>query len=93
MKFTVNSDSKALKYTSRKKRWRSGKESTWLAVQGMQERQGQSLSWNDPLERKWQVTPVFLPGKFHGQRILVGYSPWGPEALVMTEHAHRCMKE
>ena len=25
---------------------------------------------------KWQTTPVFLPGKFHGQRSLVGYSPW-----------------
>ena len=30
-----------------------------------------------PLSRKWQPTPVFLPGKFHGQRSLVGYSPWG----------------
>ena len=27
--------------------------------------------------RKWQPTPVFLPEKFHGQRNLVGYSPWG----------------
>ena len=27
--------------------------------------------------RKWQPTPVFLPGKFHGQRSLVGFSPWG----------------
>ena len=27
--------------------------------------------------RKWQPTPVFLPGKFHGQRSLVGYSLWG----------------
>ena len=27
--------------------------------------------------RKWQTTPVFLPGKFHGQSSLVGYSPWG----------------
>ena len=26
---------------------------------------------------KWQSTPVFLPGKSHGQRSLVGYSPWG----------------
>ena len=24
----------------------------------------------------WQLTPVFLPGKFHGQRSLVGYNPW-----------------
>ena len=27
--------------------------------------------------RKWQSTAVFLPGKSHGQRSLVGYSPWG----------------
>ena len=27
----------------------------------------------------WQPTPVFLPGKFHGQRSLVGYNPWGHE--------------
>ena len=27
--------------------------------------------------RAWQPTPVFLPGKFHGQRSLVGCSPWG----------------
>ena len=30
-----------------------------------------------PWRRKWQPTPVFLPGKFHGQRSLVGYSPGG----------------
>jgi len=33
------------------------------------------LSWEDPWRRKWQPTPVFLPGKSHGQRSLVGYSP------------------
>ena len=30
-----------------------------------------------PWRKKWQTTPVFLPGKSHGQRSLVGYSPWG----------------
>ena len=30
-----------------------------------------------PWRRKWQPTPGFLPGEFHGQRTLVGYSPWG----------------
>ena len=30
-----------------------------------------------PWRRKWQLTPVFLSGKFRGQRTLVGYSPWG----------------
>ena len=34
-----------------------------------------------------QPTPVFLPGKSHGQRSLAGYSPWGPKELDMTEHA------
>ena len=29
-----------------------------------------------PWSRKWQHTPVFLTGKFHGQRNLAGYSPW-----------------
>ena len=29
-----------------------------------------------PWRRNWQLTPVFLPGKSHGQRSLVGYSPW-----------------
>ena len=38
--------------------------------------------------RKWQLTPVFLPGKFHGQRSLVGCSPWGRQEWDMTEHAH-----
>ena len=30
-----------------------------------------------PFRREWQPTPVFLPGEFHGQRSLVGCSPWG----------------
>ena len=30
-----------------------------------------------PWRRKWQPTPLFLPGEFHGQTSLVGYSPWG----------------
>ena len=32
------------------------------------------------------TTPVFLPGKSHGQRNLVGYSPWGHRDT--TEHTH-----
>ena len=34
-----------------------------------------------PQRRKWQPTPVFLPGEFHGQRILVGYSPMGSQRV------------
>ena len=35
--------------------------------------------------RKWQTTPVFLPGKFHGQR-LMAYSPWDRKESDTTEH-------
>ena len=38
-----------------------------------------------PWRRTWQPTPVFLPGEFHGQRSLVGYSPWGRKESDMTE--------
>ena len=38
--------------------------------------------------RKWQPTPVPLPGKSHGWRSLVGYSPWGRDQLDMTERLH-----
>ena len=38
-----------------------------------------------PWRRKWLPIPVFLPGDFHGQRSLVGYSPWGCKELDMTE--------
>ena len=38
-----------------------------------------------PWRRKWQSTPVFLPGEFLGQRSLVGYSPWGHRVSDMTE--------
>ena len=38
-----------------------------------------------PWRRKFQPTPVFLPGEFHGQRSLVGYSPWGHKESDITE--------
>ena len=37
-----------------------------------------------PWRRKWQSTPVFLPGKSHGERSLMGYSPWGCKELDTT---------
>ena len=40
-----------------------------------QETQVRFLGWEDSLEKGMAPTPVFLPGKFHGQRILAGYSP------------------
>ena len=39
--------------------------------------------------RKWQPTPVFLPGESHGQRSLVGYSLRGLKELNMTEHTYK----
>ena len=64
-------------------RWLSGKESDCQCRR--HKRHGFSswvgkISWR----RKQQATPVFLPGKFHGQRRLVGYS-WGRKELDMTE--------
>ena len=41
-----------------------------------------------PWRRKWQPTSVLLPGKFHGWRSLVGYSPWGRKESDMTEQLH-----
>ena len=39
-----------------------------------------------PWRRKWQPASVFLPGKSHGQRSLVGYSPQGHKESAKTEH-------
>ena len=41
-----------------------------------------------PWWRKWQPTSVLLPGKFHGWRSLVGYSPWDSKEMHMTEQLH-----
>ena len=41
-----------------------------------------------PWRRKWQPTPVFLPGESHGQRTLIGYSPWGRKESDTTERLH-----
>ena len=35
--------------------------------------------------REWLPTTLFLPGEFHGQRSLVGHSPWSHKELDMTE--------
>ena len=50
------------------------------------ESQVRSLGQEDPLEQGMaKPTPVFLPGEFHGQRSLTGYSPWGSKELNTTE--------
>ena len=41
-----------------------------------------------PWRRKWQSTPALLPGKSHGRRSLIGYSPWGRKESDTTEQLH-----
>ena len=43
-------------------------------------------SGRPPWGRKWLPTPVFLAGKSHGQRSLMGYNPWGCKKSDMTKH-------
>ena len=51
----------------------------------VQEKQVQSLGWEDPLEEDMATHLVFLLGESQGQRNLVGYSPWGPKESDTTE--------
>ena len=44
-------------------------------------------SGGSPEERKWHPTLVFLPGKFHGQRSLARYGPWGHKESPATEQS------
>ena len=50
-----------------------------------QEMRVRSLGGEKPWRRKWQPTPIFLPGKSHGRRSLAGYGPWSCKELYMTE--------
>ena len=46
-------------------------------------------SGRSPGEGQWQPTPVFLPGESHGQKSLMGYSPWDhkeSDTTEVTEH-------
>ena len=67
-------------------RWCSGKEST-CQCRRLKRRGFDPWVWKIPWTRKWQPIPVFLPGKFHRQKSLVGYSPWIPK-LDMIEYTH-----
>ena len=73
-------------------RWCNGKEST------CQCRRRKRCGFNPwvrkiPWSRKWQLAPVFLLGKFHGQRRLLGYSPWGHRESDITDHIHEHSEE
>ena len=76
-----------LKHTKGLPRWHSGKEST------CQYRRHGFTPWvgKIPWSRKWQPIPVFLPGKFHGQRSLADHSPWGHRESDMGEHTCVCV--
>ena len=54
----------------------------------IQETWVRSLGWEDPLEKGMVTTAVLLPGEFHGQRSLAGYSPWGHKESDTAEHTH-----
>ena len=61
-------------------KWLSGKESTCQCRRHGFDPWVRKIPWS----RKWQPTPVFLPGEFHEQRNLVGYSPWGRTEMDTT---------
>ena len=65
-------------------RWHSGKESV------SQCRRCRFKAWvrKIPQRRKCQPAPLFWPGKFHGKRSLVGYSPWDCKESDKPEHTH-----
>ena len=54
-------------------------------LRAMQETQVDLWVGKIPWRRKWQLTPVFLPGESHRQRSLVGYHIWGHTELSTTE--------
>ena len=54
----------------------------------MRETWVRSLGLEDPLKKEMQPTPVLLPGKSHGQRSPVVYSPWGGKESDTTERRH-----
>ena len=68
-------------------RLRSGKES---ACQCRRHKRHKFNPWvgKIPWRRERQPTPVFLPGESHGQRSLVGYSPWGHRVRHDSTHTH-----
>ena len=51
----------------------------------MQETQVRSLGWDDPLEKEMAPHSSILAGESHGQRSLVGYSPWGSQRVGHTQ--------
>ena len=70
--------------------WHSGKEATCQSRRHKRWKRSTFDPWVGKISwrRKWQPTLIFLPGKLHGQRSLVGYSPWGCKESKRTEPTH-----
>ena len=64
---------------------------TVKCLPAMRETWVQSLGQEDPLEKEMATHSSTLARKSHGQRNLVGYSPWGRKELDMTERLHSAM--
>ena len=64
--------------------WLSGKEFAFQCRKCVFNPRVRKIPWR----KKWQPTPVFLPGKSHGQRSLVGCSPWGHKGSDTTKDLH-----
>ena len=62
-----------------------GKKNLWENCRRCKSWQFDPWAEKLPWGSKGQPTPIFVPGKFHGQRSLAGYSPWGGKELDMTE--------
>ena len=68
--------------------WASLVAQTVKCLPAVWETRVRSLGWEDPLKKEMEPTPVLLPGKFHGLRSLVGYSPRGGKQSDTTEQLH-----
>ena len=65
-------------FTCQRRRWKRHMFDPWV----------RKIPWR----RAWQPTPVFMPGESHGQRSLLGYSPWGHKESDTTEWLSTSMK-
>ena len=60
----------------------------WAAIYGVAQSRTQLKQHSNNSKEQWDPTPVLFPGKLHGWRSLVGYSPWGHKELDRTEELH-----
>ena len=70
-------------------KWHCGKESACQCRKCSRHQRHGFNPWAGkfPWSMKWQPISVFLPGKFHGEKSLMGYSPWGCKESDMTVHS------